>query len=96
MAGQGKELLATDKEAAEKKLAEAELLLVEGCEGLMQREDKISDDSNTLVTGGSDVLVTEAIRRLVDFYTAWEKPDKAAKWKKKLDARKLANESKKP
>ena len=27
----------------------------------------------------------EAIRRLVDLYTAWEKPDEAAMWKEILE-----------
>ena len=34
------------------------------------------------------VRVTEAIQRLIDLYTAWDKPDQAAEWRKKLDAAK--------
>ncbi len=29
--------------------------------------------------------LAEAIRRLVDLYTAWEKPDEAAKWQEILE-----------
>ena len=32
--------------------------------------------------------LTEAIQRLIDLYTAWDKPDQAAEWRKKLDASK--------
>jgi hypothetical protein len=29
--------------------------------------------------------LSEAIGRLIDLYTAWDKPDQAAEWRKKLD-----------
>jgi hypothetical protein len=32
--------------------------------------------------------LAEAVRRLADRYTAWEKPEEAAKWKEKLDMEK--------
>ena len=34
----------------------------------------------------AQVRLTEALQRLVQLYTAWERPDKAARWKQKLDA----------
>jgi hypothetical protein len=36
--------------------------------------------------------LAEALRRLVDLYTAWDKPDEAAKWQAELEAIKLSNE----
>ena len=31
------------------------------------------------------VRMTEAVQRLIDLYTAWDQPDQAAEWRKKLD-----------
>ena len=44
------------------------------------REAKIPPTSKT--------RLPEAIRRLVDLYTAWDRPEDAAKWQKELDATK--------
>jgi hypothetical protein len=59
------------------KLLEAEPLLVEGYSGMKAREAKIAP--------AAQPRLAEAIRRLVDLYTAWEKPDEAANWQKVLD-----------
>ncbi len=34
--------------------------------------------------------LSEAIQRLVDLYTAWEKPEQATEWQKQLDQTKAA------
>jgi hypothetical protein len=66
--------------SAQKKFAEAEPLLLQGYEGMKQRQDKISkDDAPYLI---------EALERLVQFYDAWGKPDQTAEWRKKLDEHK--------
>jgi len=66
--------------AGQKKFQEAEPLLVEGYSGLKDREAKIPPAAKT--------RLAEAIRRLVDLYTAWEKPDEAAKWQEILEKEK--------
>ena len=68
--------------AGQKKFQEAEPLLVEGYSGMKDREANIPPAVKT--------RLPEAIRRLVDLYTAWEKPDDAAKWRKELEASKVA------
>ena len=74
--------------AGQKKFQEAEPLLVEGYSGMKDREAKIPPAAKT--------RLPEAIRRLVDLYTAWDKPDEAAKWRKELVARNEADGSTKP
>jgi eukaryotic-like serine/threonine-protein kinase len=80
--GQAKQLQGTDAAAATVKFTEAEPLLVQGYEQMMQRADKIPPEGKT--------RPTEALQRLVDLYTAWGKPDEAAKWQQKLDEAKAA------
>jgi len=58
----------------QKKYADAEPLLLKGFEGLKQREDSIPK------TGGAELRLREAIDRLVQFYTATNKPDEVKKW----------------
>ena len=65
--------------AGQKKFQEAEPLLVEGYSGMKQREAKIPPAAKS--------RLSEALRRLVDLYTAWEKPEEAAKWRAKLASR---------
>jgi len=67
--------------AGQKKYADAESLLLTGYEGLEQREAKIPTSLRT-------VRLTEALQRLIDLYTAWEKPDEADEWRKVLEERK--------
>ena len=49
---------------------------------MKEREAKIPPAAKT--------RLAEAIRRLVDLYTAWEKPDLAGEWLKKLEEAKAA------
>ena len=64
--------------AGQKKFQEAEPLLVEGYSGMKEREAKIPPTGKT--------RLNESVQRLMDFYTAWDKPDEAAKWRAKLEA----------
>ncbi len=43
-------------------------------------------DRDAKIPPAAQTRLPEAIRRLVDLYTAWEKPEAAAKWQEKLDA----------
>jgi len=63
---------------AQKRFAEAEPLLLLGYEGMEQRKSSIPNSlrNNCLL---------EALARLVELYTAWDNPEKAAEWQKKLD-----------
>jgi hypothetical protein len=56
----------------QQRYAEAEPLLVKGCQGLKQREKAIPPEVST--------CIPEAIERLVELYTATNKPDEAKKW----------------
>jgi serine/threonine protein kinase len=58
------------------KYADAEPLLLSGYEGLQKQSPAISVDAN----------LPEAGQRLVQLYTAWEKPDKADEWRRRLKA----------
>jgi hypothetical protein len=62
----------------QKKYAEAEPLLIAGYEGMKQREATIPPEGKP--------RVTEALERVVQLYEATNKPDEAAKWRKKLEA----------
>jgi serine/threonine protein kinase len=70
----------------QKKYAEAEPLLLQGYEGLMEREARIPPVVK--------IRLTEALEGLVELYDAWEKKDKADEWRKKLAARKEADKKK--
>jgi tetratricopeptide (TPR) repeat protein len=67
----------------QKKYAEAEKHLVQGYEGLKEREATIPrlDRSS----------VTEALEQIVELYEAWGKPDEATKWRMELQNRKLSD-----
>ncbi len=78
LAGQGRALLATDQEAAVRKFAEAEPLLTAGYDGMKQRQATIPP--------AYTAHLTEALQRLVDLYTGWDKPDQVAKWQAQLAA----------
>ena len=56
----------------QKKYAEAEPLLIAGCEGMLKRKAKIPPPAKP--------RLTEALERLVELYEATSKPDEAAKW----------------
>jgi serine/threonine protein kinase len=62
----------------QEKYTDAEPLLLEGCNGLRQRRDSIPRRSQSKI-------LAEAHERLVNFYSAWNKPDEVAKWRKELD-----------
>jgi serine/threonine protein kinase len=59
----------------QKKYAEAEPLLVKGYEGMKTREKTIPK------TGGGELRILEALDRLIELYTAINKPDEAKKWR---------------
>lgn len=63
--------------AGQKKFPQAEPLLVAGYQGMKEREAKLPPFGKT--------RLNEAIQRLVDLYTAWDKPEEAAKWKAMLE-----------
>ena len=58
----------------QKKYAEAEPLLVKGYEGMKTREKTIPQH------GGGELRLPEALDRLMELYTAINKPDEAKKW----------------
>ena len=66
--------------AGQKKFADAEPLLLSAYAGL-----KATESAKKIPTPAKS-RPTEALQRLIDLYTAWEKPDQAAEWKMKLDA----------
>jgi tetratricopeptide (TPR) repeat protein/tRNA A-37 threonylcarbamoyl transferase component Bud32 len=59
--------------AGQKKYADAEPLLLQGHEGLQQRQDQIPAKGK--------VRLTEALDRLVQLYEDWGKPEDAARWR---------------
>jgi WD40 repeat protein/serine/threonine protein kinase/tetratricopeptide (TPR) repeat protein len=60
----------------QKRYAEAEPLLLKGYEGMKQREKTIPPG------GGGNLRIPQALDRLIDLYTATNKPDEAKKWRK--------------
>ena len=56
----------------QKKYAEAEPLLLKGYEGMKQRQKSIPPQGNT--------RIPEALDRLIDLYTATNKPEEVKKW----------------
>jgi tetratricopeptide (TPR) repeat protein len=74
--GQAQSVRATNAEAAEKKLAEAEPLLVQGYDGMKRCEAKIPAHRKE--------ELTTSLRRVVELYDAWGKAEQASEWKKKM------------
>ena len=62
---------------SQKKFADAEPVLLEGYQGMKQREAKIP--------ASGKIRLTQALERLVQLYDAWGKPEEAAKWRKLLE-----------
>jgi serine/threonine protein kinase len=62
---------------AQKKYADAEPLLLQGYEGMREREAKIPPVGK--------LRIPEALERLVQLYESWDKKDEAAKWRKTLE-----------
>ncbi len=58
----------------QEKYDEAEPFLLAGLEGLKANQEP-----------GRDQRIAQSMRRLVEFYTAWQKPDEAAKWQNELE-----------
>jgi serine/threonine protein kinase/tetratricopeptide (TPR) repeat protein len=88
LVGQAREWKVTDAAAADKKLAEAEPLLLAGYEGVKARESLLPFDAKT--------ALPESLQRLIDFYTQWDKPDDAARWQRELAARTASQSTPKP
>jgi hypothetical protein len=74
--------------ASQQKYAEAEPLLLQGYQGMKERETKFP--------AASKMYLTMSLERLVQLYEAWGKPDDAAKWKKELEAARGATNESKP
>jgi tetratricopeptide (TPR) repeat protein len=66
----------------QKKYAEAEPLLLKGCEGMQQRGATIPQQGK--------IRLTEALERVIKLYEAIDKKDDATKWRKELDATRAA------
>jgi tetratricopeptide (TPR) repeat protein len=64
--------------AGEGKYVEAEPLLLSGCEGLLQRK--------ATIPAYSRITIEEAGERIIQLYQHWNKPEKAAAWREKLQA----------
>ena len=65
--------------AGQKKYVEAEPLLISGYGGMMQRE--------AAIPLGDRRVLSEVGERIVQLYENWEKPEKAAEWRKRLPAK---------
>jgi len=63
--------------AGQEKYPEAEPLLLQGYEGMKKREVQIPADHR--------IRLREALERLIQLYDAWDKPEQADSWRKKLD-----------
>jgi serine/threonine protein kinase len=61
----------------QKRYADAEPLLLAGYEGMKQRDAKIPPQGK--------VRLTATLEQLVRLYGAWDKPEEAAKWRKRLE-----------
>jgi tetratricopeptide (TPR) repeat protein len=59
----------------QKKYAEAEPLLLKGYDGMKAREKTIPK------TGGAELRIPEALDRLIELYTATDRPEEAKKWR---------------
>jgi hypothetical protein len=60
--------------SGQKKYTEAEPLLLKAYEGMKAREEKIPK------SGGAELRIPEALDRLIELYTATNKPDEVKKW----------------
>ena len=64
----------------QKDYANAEPLLLQGFVGLKDRETQIPSEGK--------ILLTQALKRIVQLYEDWGQPEKAAEWREKLDSQK--------
>jgi eukaryotic-like serine/threonine-protein kinase len=65
--------------AGQSQYAEAESLLVSGYQGMLQREAAIPLEDR--------LVLSQAGERIVQLYEKWEKPEKAAEWREKLQSK---------
>jgi hypothetical protein len=68
--------------AGQEKYAEAEPLLLAGCEGMNGRRDQIPEQGK--------VRLAESFQRLVDLYDSLGQQDKADEWRRRLEVAKPA------
>jgi hypothetical protein len=73
---------------SQQKYAEAEPLLLQGYQGMKERQAKIPEPAKR--------ALTEALERLVQLYEAWGKPDEAVRWRQELEAARAATKETKP
>src|SRR5262249_51745048 len=71
----------------QKKYAAAQPLLVQGYEGMKEREASVPSEAKS--------RLTEALQSLVRLYEAWGKQEQAVEWRRKLEAQRQA-ENKNP
>ena len=64
--------------AGQKKFAEAEPLLLEGYQGMKQRENRI-------IPASEKVLLVGALEGLIQLYQDWGKPEEAEKWRQEQE-----------
>jgi hypothetical protein len=69
----------------QKRYAEAEVHLVQGYQGLKQREASISATNK--------YFLAEGLQHLIQLYDEWGKPKEAAKWKHDLESAKTPPDS---
>ena len=68
-----------EQSAADNTLAKAEVLLRKGCEGMLAREDTMFAQHKP--------LIAEAVENLITLYEQRARPEDAARWRGKLEAR---------
>ena len=66
--------------AMQKQYAEAEPMLLSGYQGILQRESTIAALDR--------IELARAGERIVELYRGWEKPDRAAEWRARLESAK--------
>jgi hypothetical protein len=71
----------------QKKYAEAEPLLLKGYEGMKALEKTPAPDAARLAL---QQRLAEALDRLIELYTATNRPDEAARWRKEMEELKAA------
>jgi tetratricopeptide (TPR) repeat protein/predicted Ser/Thr protein kinase len=65
--------------AGQSQYAEAELLLLSGYQGMMQREAAVPLEDR--------LVLSQAGERIVQLYENWQKPEKAAEWRERLQTK---------
>jgi hypothetical protein len=70
----------------QEKYAEAEPYLLDGYKGGKELVDTFKGFGGDLSMLFPMLSIEETVKRLVQLYEAWDKPDEAAKWRKELEA----------